>query len=99
MATDAGDDDEPRYRVEFTNPALKAFRDLPRKVQERIAPRLTALADDPRPRGSEKLEGGDDLYRIRVGDYRVIYSIHDDRLIVLVVRVANRRDAYRRKGN
>jgi mRNA interferase RelE/StbE len=95
----AAGEDAPRFRVEFTRPALKALADLPQKVQERIAPRIDALAVDPRPRGVEKLEGEDDLYRIRVGDYRVIYTIQDDRLIVVVVRVANRRDAYRRKGN
>ena len=89
----AGDDDEPRYRVEFTRPAPKAFVDLPRKVQERITPRVNALAVNPRPRGVEKLEAEDDLYRIRVGDYRIDYTIRDDRLIVVVVRVANRRDA------
>jgi mRNA interferase RelE/StbE len=53
------------------------------------------LADDPRPQGSEKITGSDDLYRIRSGDYRAIYTIQDDRLVVLVVRVAHRRDVYR----
>jgi mRNA interferase RelE/StbE len=95
----AAGDAIPRYRVEFTGPAIKEFADLPRKVQERITPRVNGLAVNPRPRGVEKLKGEDDLYRIRVGDYRVIYTIQDDRLIVVVVRVANRRDAYRRKGN
>jgi len=91
--------DAPRYRVEFTRPALKEFGDLPRKAQERIAPRIDALAVTPRPRGVEKLKGVDDQYRIRVGDYRVVYTIRDDRLIVTVVRVADRRDAYRRRSN
>ncbi len=91
--------DPPRYHVEFTRPALKEFHDLPRRVQERIGPRIGALAENPRPHGVEKLEGEEDLYRIRVGDYRVVFAIHDDRLIVVVVRVANRRDAYRRRGN
>ena len=89
----------PRYRVEFTRPALKEFQGLPRRARERIAPRVDALADDPRPHGAEKLEGGAEEYRIRVGDYRVIYEIRDDRLIVLVLRVGNRRDVYRRRGN
>jgi mRNA interferase RelE/StbE len=57
--------------------------------------RIRALADDPRPQGSEKITGSDDLYRIRSGDYRAIYTIQDDRLVVLVVRVAHRRDVYR----
>jgi mRNA interferase RelE/StbE len=92
-------DEGRRYRVEFTTPALKAFRALAEKVRERITPRIDALSENPRPRGAEKLQGEDDLYRIRVGDYRVIYAIQDDRLLVMVVRVANRRDAYRRRGN
>jgi mRNA interferase RelE/StbE len=95
----AAGDDAPRYRIEFTRPAMKELADLPRKVRERIAPRIDALTVNPRPRGVEKLKGEDDLYRIRVGDYRVIYSIQDDRLIVTVVRVADRRDAYRKRGN
>ncbi len=96
MAT--GEPDRP-YRVEFARPALKEFEALPRQAQERIAPRITALAEDPRPRGVEKLKGQSDQYRIRVGSYRVIYTIEDDRLIVTVVRVADRRDAYRKRGN
>jgi mRNA interferase RelE/StbE len=87
----------PRYRVEFTNPALEQLRDLPREEQERMVPRINALADDPRPRGVEKLQGEDDLYRIRVGSYRIIYTIVDDRLIVLVLRIGHRRDVYRKK--
>lgn len=92
-------EDAPRYRIEFTHPARKELADLPRKARERIAPRIDALSVNSRPRGVEKLKGEADLYRIRVGDYRVIYSIQDDVLIVTVVRVADRRDAYRRKGN
>lgn len=83
------------YRVEIAPPALRALGALPRKVQDRIRPRIDALAADPRPRRSEKLEGEESLYRIRMGDYRVIYHVEDDRLVVLVVRVAHRRDAYR----
>jgi mRNA interferase RelE/StbE len=83
--------------VEFARPALKQFQDLPQKVQRRIAPAIDALADEPRPRGVEKLEGEDDQYRIRVGSYRVIYSIWDDRLVVLVIRIGHRRDVYRKK--
>ena len=53
------------------------------------------LADNPRPRGVEKLEGRENRYRIRVGDYRVIYEIHDEVLLVLVVRIGHRREVYR----
>jgi mRNA interferase RelE/StbE len=56
---------------------------------------VEALADDPRPQGAVKISGDDNLWRVRVGDYRVVYEIHDDRLIVLVLRVAHRKDVYR----
>jgi mRNA interferase RelE/StbE len=57
--------------------------------------RVEALAGDPRPQGCEKLEGVRDLYRVRVGEYRVVYQVSDNILLVLVVRVAHRRDVYR----
>ena len=56
---------------------------------------MDALAANPRPRGVKKLTGLDDLYRIRVADYRIVYQIQDDRLIVLVVRIGHRKDVYR----
>ena len=56
---------------------------------------MDGLAKEPRPKGVKKLSGADDLYRIRVGDYRVVYQIRDDRLIVLVVRIGHRKDVYR----
>jgi len=58
---------------------------------------INALADDPRPRGVEKLKGVADQYRIRLRSYRVSYTIQDDRLIVLVLRIGHRRDVYRKK--
>ena len=87
--------EEPRYRIEFTHPALQEFRELPRKIRTRIASRIDALAENPRPRGAEKLKGADDHYRIRIGNHRVIYTIVDARLIITVVRIADCSDAYR----
>jgi mRNA interferase RelE/StbE len=69
---------------------------LPKPIQVRIGERIDALALDPRPAGVKKLTGGHDRYRFKVGEYRVIYEIGDQVLHVLVVRVAHRRDAYRR---
>lgn len=69
-------------------------RRLPIDVQKRIVRAPEQLETDPRPPGVRKLHGEDNLWRLRVGDYRVIYTIEDGRLLVLVVRVANRRDAY-----
>ena len=66
-----------------------------KKDRQRIVARILALADEPRPMGCEKLAGANGRYRIRVGQYRVIYSIADDELLVLVVRVADRKHVYR----
>ena len=73
------------------------MRSLPRAAQVRIAPKIEALADEPRPPGVKKLAGEEELYRIRVGDYRVIYAIEDAELVVLVVMVGDRKDVYRRR--
>ncbi len=83
----------------MTRPALKEFRKLTGDVQRRIAPPIDALAADPRPVGVEKLTDEGDLYRIRVGNFRVVYTVRDDALVVIVVRVADRRDVYRGRGH
>lgn len=84
------------YQVTVTPAADKVIARLPQSLRSRIAGRLVALSANPRPPGAIKLTG-QDAYRIRVGDYRIIYTIHDDRLIVLVVDVGHRRDVYRRR--
>ncbi|MGD9857553.1 MAG: type II toxin-antitoxin system RelE/ParE family toxin [Planctomycetaceae bacterium] len=83
------------YRVELKPRADKELRALPQSVQLRVVRALRDLSENPRPAGVKKLAGETDLYRIRVGDYRVVYQIQDERLLVLVVRVAHRRDVYR----
>ncbi|PSR17383.1 type II toxin-antitoxin system mRNA interferase toxin, RelE/StbE family [filamentous cyanobacterium CCP3] len=83
------------YRIEFAKPAAKQFKTIPLQEQQRLKPKIDALANEPRPSGMVKLAGEDDLYRIRVGNYRVIYAIEDDRLLVLVVKVGHRREVYR----
>jgi len=70
---------------------------LPRAARDRIRVKLLGLADNPRPSGCKVLEASSDIYRIRVGDYRATYCIHDDKLMILVLRVANRREIYDRK--
>lgn len=82
------------YSVQIKPSAVKELERLPDKVRRQIVKKILALADQPRPQGSEKLTG-EELYRIRQGDYRVLYEIHDAVLTVLVVRVGNRRDVYR----
>ena len=71
------------------------MKSLPGNVRKRVAQRIDALACDPFPRGSVKLEGSSDLRRVRVGDYRIIYQIRHEILVILVVRVKHRRDVYR----
>jgi mRNA interferase RelE/StbE len=68
---------------------------LPTGVYDRVDGAILALADDPRPPGCTRLRGRDD-WRIRVGDYRIVYGIDDDRRVVEILAVANRRDVYRR---
>lgn len=83
------------YAVEITPAAKRQIRKLERPVQERIVRRLDALADDPRPPGVEKLEGDQTIYRVRVGEYRIVYEIRDKVLVVLVLKVGHRREVYR----
>ncbi len=80
------------YRVVFSRKARRQFLDLPGTVRKRLAPRIDALARDPRPRGAKRLSGTEDIYRIRVGDYRIFYVIEHHGLIVLVVRLGHRKD-------
>jgi mRNA interferase RelE/StbE len=81
------------YRIEFRPSAAKTLAALPRPIQQRIAARIEGLKTDPRPPGSKKLKGSS-YYRVRVGDYRVIYEVHDDLLLVIIVRIGHRKDVY-----
>jgi mRNA interferase RelE/StbE len=82
-------------RVELTPAAQRDLRSLDRPVLRRIDARIRSLAEEPRPPGAEKLAGESEVYRVRVGDYRILYQIHDAVLTVLVVRVRHRREVYR----
>jgi len=83
------------YRVEFAPPARRAFDLLDPVARRRIALRLVGLEQQPLPSGVVKLAGGGDLYRIRVGDWRIIYEVHHRRLLVLVLKIGHRREVYR----
>jgi mRNA interferase RelE/StbE len=83
------------YRVEISKSAAKDLRGIDRKWIPRIVATVEMLESDARPSGCKKLVGSDHTYRLRIGDYRVVYDIHDDMLIVLVVRIRHRRDVYR----
>ena len=83
------------YRIEVTKSAERDLRDLPTDVAKRVVARIASLAENPCPNGVKKLAGMDDLYRIRVGDYRIIYEIRDAAILITVVRVRHRGTAYR----
>ena len=83
------------YRVEFTAGAARQLRRLPESVLARIGPHINSLASNPHPVGSKRLKGTVG-YRLRVGDYRILYEIHDEILVILIVRVGHRREVYRR---
>jgi mRNA interferase RelE/StbE len=83
------------YRLLFKRSVSKDLRRLPKTDVQKIVARIAALAGDPRPAGCEKLSA-QERYRIRIGRYRVVYEIRDRELVVLVVKVADRKDAYRR---
>ncbi len=71
------------YRLELKPAAVRSLRNLPPDVQKRVARKMEALGRDPRPTGVKKLKGIPDLYRLRVGDYRILYQIQDKILLVL----------------
>ena len=83
------------YRIEFTGAAKRQFDKLPASVQRRLAEAVDHLSEDPRPDGVKKLSGKEGLYRVRSGDYRIVYRIEDNRLLVLVVKIGHRREVYR----
>ncbi len=84
-----------RYTVEYDPKAVKELSKLDKPVARRIVKAIGALATDPRPAGCRELTGYPGLWRIRVGNYRVVYTIKDAELIVLALRVAHRSRAYR----
>lgn len=82
------------YRISFKPAAERQLRRLPRQVQVRLIERIDELAGNPYPSGVKKLKAKVDLFRIRVGDYRIIYTVQGDKFVVLIVRVGDRRDIY-----
>ena len=84
------------YEIRITDAAAKELDALPRrKDRQAVVSRILGLAEDPRPPGYVKLSGHEELYRVRQGPYRIVYTIEDDRLVVIVIRVADRKEAYR----
>ena len=83
------------YAVEFLPSAARELANLDPAMRRRVARRINQLAEEPRGMGSVKLRGADDVWRARVGDYRILYRIEDDELIVLVIKVGHRGAVYR----
>lgn len=83
------------YKIVFDRPAEKQFLRLPADIRQGFARRLSDLTENPRPPDGRKLEGAKNCYRLRQGDYRLVYTILEDRVVVLVLRVGHRGDVYR----
>jgi mRNA interferase RelE/StbE len=83
------------YSILLAPPAERQLKALTEPVQKRIVKRLRTLKENPRPHGVKKLAGEEDLYRIREGNYRIIYTIQAKQLIVLVVKIGDRKEIYR----
>lgn len=88
---------DPRDRIEYSNRAARAFRKVqPQKQREAIRDAIVALVHEPRPDGCTKLTNGKGAFRIRVGEYRVVYEIREGRIRILVLHLGPRGDVYKR---
>lgn len=83
------------YDIQFKASALKELRKLSREFSEQIASDINALSKNPRPHGHKKLQGNENLYRIRSGNYRIIYQIQDKALIILIIRIGDRKEVFK----
>lgn len=84
------------YRIVFTPESFSQLAALPQNAQRQIKKKIDLLHSNPRPKQSKQLEKNKHLYRLRSGDYRIIYQIEDDLLLILLVRIGHRKEAYRR---
>ncbi len=84
-----------RFEIRVSRMAERQLRKLPSVARDRVVRAVRALADDPVPRGSRRLTGYDDVFRIRIGPYRVLYSVAAPTLTILVLKIGHRRDVYR----
>jgi mRNA interferase RelE/StbE len=83
------------YTIQITEAAEKMLKKLDRPVQTRIRQVIDSLAENPRPSGVKKLKDAGALYRVRVGDYRIVYEIRDRQLVVIIIRIGHRKEVYR----
>lgn len=85
------------YRIEIAPAALRQLRKLDPAARRRVQAAIELLAEQPRPSGAKKLTGGDGEWRVRTGDYRIIYEIQDQVLLLLLVAIGHRREVYSRR--
>lgn len=85
------------YQVQISPAALRQLRKLDPPARRRLQAAIELLGNEPRPSGAKKLVGGEGEWRARTGDYRIIYEVHDNVLLVLVLAVGHRRDIYQRR--
>ena len=83
------------YEIEIGRTAEKQLKNLSERDQLRVFRAVLALAEEPYPRGTRKLSGYDDVFRIRVGRFRVLYSVVKNRLVILILKIGHRKDVYR----
>jgi mRNA interferase RelE/StbE len=85
------------YSIEFTPAAERQLKALPKPIQTQIVRRIETLHDNPRPDGVKKLKDAEGLYyRVRQGNYRILYTVQDKKLMIIIVKVADRKEVYRR---
>ncbi len=85
------------YTLEIIRRAERALEDIPERSEVHLREAILRLAENPRPAGCQKIQGRRNVYRIRVGDYRVIYTIEDKQRFVLVLEIGHRREIYQRR--
>ena len=83
------------YEIYFKKSAVKELKKIPKKDQTSITAAIKALASNPHPQGHKKLIGDNITYRIRIGNYRVIYDLYDTKLYIEIIRIRHRKNAYR----
>ena len=85
-----------KYRVEFKRSAAKALKNIPKSDQRRIRDKIDSLSENLPEPTTTKMKGDNPFHRIRVGDYRIIYEIHGDILVIMVLKIGHRKEVYRR---
>ena len=83
------------FQIEWKNSALRELKRLDRKIIPRVISAVESLSTDPFPSGVRKLQGSDNTYRVRVGQYHIVYEIFQAKIVIVIIRVRHRKDAYR----